>query len=73
MFVMRLTKPTLLDPITQILGAVGLLLTGVLNLVGTLLSGLGLGGVVNGILRGLRLDKILYSVTGIKLDSLRLK
>lgn len=47
------------QPLFQILAAVGLLLTGVLNLVGQLLNGLGLGGLVNGILGGLGIDKIL--------------
>lgn len=37
----------------------GLLLTGVLNLVGRLLNGLGLGGLVNGLLGGLGIDKLL--------------
>ncbi|PVF95420.1 cytochrome P450 [Serendipita vermifera] len=39
----------LAQPLTQIVGAVGLLLAGVLNLVGRLLSGLGLDGLLKGI------------------------
>ena len=37
------------QPLTQIVGGVGLLLAGVLNLVGKLLSGLGLDGLLKGI------------------------
>lgn len=47
------------EPLFQIIAAVGLLLTGVLGLVGKLLSGLGLGGIVNGLLGGLGIDKLL--------------
>ena len=47
------------QPLFQILAAVGLLLTGVLGLVGQLLSGLGLGGLVNGLFGGLGIDKLL--------------
>jgi len=56
------------QPLTQIVGGVGLLLTGVLNLVGNLLSGLGLDCLLKGILsatglssiyKGLGLDKYL--------------
>jgi len=47
------------DPLFQILSAVGLLLNGVLTLVGNLLGGLGLGGIVGGLLKGLQLDKLL--------------
>jgi len=47
------------DPLFQILSAVGLLLNGVLTLVGNLLNGLGLGGIVGGLLKGLQLDKLL--------------
>jgi hypothetical protein len=47
------------EPLFQILAAVGLLLTGVLNLVGRLLNGLGLGGLVNGLLGGLGINKLL--------------
>lgn len=52
----------LMEPLGQILAAVGLLLTGVLGLVGRLLSGLGLGGIVDGLLGGLGLNKILGSL-----------
>ncbi|KAI0093828.1 hypothetical protein BDY19DRAFT_919173 [Irpex rosettiformis] len=54
------------QPITQIVGGVGLLLAGVLNLLGNLLSGLGLDSLFRGILgatgltaiyKGLGLDK----------------
>jgi hypothetical protein len=47
------------EPLFQIIAAVGLLLTGVLNLVGKLLNGLGLGGLVNGLLGGLGINKLL--------------
>ncbi|KAH8915155.1 hypothetical protein BT69DRAFT_1216684 [Atractiella rhizophila] len=56
------------QPLTQIVGGIGLLLSGVLNLVANLLSGLGLDGLLRGILgatgltsilRGLGLDKWL--------------
>jgi len=56
------------QPLTQIVGGVGLLLTGVLNLLGNLLSGLGLDSLLKGILsatglsqiyKGLGLDKWL--------------
>jgi len=46
------------QPLTQIVGGVGLLLTGVLNLVGKLLSGLGLDGLLKGIVSATGLDKI---------------
>lgn len=49
----------LAEPLGQILAAVGLLLSGVLGLVGKLLSGLGLGGLVDGLLGGLGLKQIL--------------
>jgi len=58
------------QPITQIVGGVGLLLAGVLNLVNSLLSGLGLDGLLTGIMgatgltaiyKGLGLDKMLNS------------
>jgi hypothetical protein len=49
----------LTEPLFQIIAAVGLLLTGVLNLVGKLLNGLGLGGLVNGLLGGLGIKKLL--------------
>jgi hypothetical protein len=46
------------QPLTQIIGGVGLLLAGVLNLVGKLLSGLGLDGLLKGIVAATGLDKI---------------
>ncbi|KAJ7460188.1 hypothetical protein FB451DRAFT_1141292 [Mycena latifolia] len=46
------------QPLTQIVGGVGLLLAGVLNLVGRLLSSLGLGGLLKGIVAATGLDKI---------------
>ncbi|KAF7375631.1 Lea domain-containing protein [Mycena sanguinolenta] len=46
------------QPLTQIIGGVGLLLAGVLNLVGKLLQGLGLDGLLKGILGATGLDKI---------------
>ncbi|KAF7776509.1 hypothetical protein Agabi119p4_4902 [Agaricus bisporus var. burnettii] len=46
------------QPITQIVGGVGLLLTGVLNLLGNLLRGLGLDGLLKGIVGAIGLDKI---------------
>ncbi|KAJ7460159.1 hypothetical protein FB451DRAFT_1500399 [Mycena latifolia] len=46
------------QPLTQIIGGVGLLLTGVLNLVGRLLSGLGLDSLLKGIVGATGLDKI---------------
>ncbi|KAF6816390.1 lea domain protein [Colletotrichum sojae] len=49
----------LTEPLGQILAAVGLLLAGVLNLVGRLLSGLGLGGIVDGLLGTLGLNRLL--------------
>lgn len=49
------------QPLFQILAAVGLLLAGVLGLVGQLLNTLGLGGLVNGLLGGLGIDKLLGS------------
>jgi len=52
----------LTEPLGQILAAVGLLLSGVLGLVGRLLGALGLGGLVNGLLDGLGLNKILGSL-----------
>jgi hypothetical protein len=52
----------LMEPLGQILAAVGLLLTGVLGLVGRLLSGLGLGGLVDGLLGGLGIGRVLKSL-----------
>jgi hypothetical protein len=49
----------LAEPLGQILAAVGLLLSGVLGLVGRLLSGLGLGNIVDGLLGSLGINKIL--------------
>lgn len=49
----------LTEPLFQILAAVGLLLTGVLNLVGRLLNGLGLGKIVDGLLGTLGLNRLL--------------
>ncbi|KAF8157903.1 hypothetical protein B0H34DRAFT_434130, partial [Crassisporium funariophilum] len=46
------------QPLTQIVGGVGLLLAGVLNLVGNLLKGLGLDGLLRGIISATGLDKI---------------
>ncbi|KAH8823879.1 hypothetical protein DL96DRAFT_1670739 [Flagelloscypha sp. PMI_526] len=46
------------QPITQIIGAVGLLLAGVLNLLGNLLKGLGLDGLLKGLIGATGLDKI---------------
>ncbi|TFK36461.1 hypothetical protein BDQ12DRAFT_755722 [Crucibulum laeve] len=46
------------QPLTQIVGGVALLLTGVLNLVGKLLSGLGLDSLLKGIVSATGLDKI---------------
>ncbi|KAK2067642.1 hypothetical protein P8C59_001364 [Phyllachora maydis] len=47
------------EPLFQILAAVGLLLNGVLTLVGKLLSGLGLGGLLDGLLGSLGLNRVL--------------
>ncbi|KAJ7186193.1 hypothetical protein C8R46DRAFT_937866 [Mycena filopes] len=55
------------QPLTQIVGGVALLLTGVLNLVGKLLSGLGLDGLFKGIIAATGLDKIYK---GLGLDKL---
>ncbi|KAJ7580275.1 hypothetical protein C8J56DRAFT_795395 [Mycena floridula] len=52
------------QPLTQIVGGVGLLLAGVLNLVGRLLSGLGLDSLLKGIISATGLDKI-YSGLGL--------
>lgn len=49
----------LAEPLGQILAAVGLLLSGVLGLVGRLLSGLGLGGILDGLLGSLGIKGIL--------------
>ncbi|KAH6874996.1 hypothetical protein BKA70DRAFT_1394698 [Coprinopsis sp. MPI-PUGE-AT-0042] len=50
------------QPLTQIVGGVGLLLAGVLNLVGNLLSGLGLDGLLKGILAATGLKGICKSL-----------
>ncbi|KAK0482559.1 hypothetical protein IW261DRAFT_1396705 [Armillaria novae-zelandiae] len=50
------------QPLTQIVGGVGLLLAGVLNLVGRLLSGLGLDSLLKGIVAATGLDKIYNSL-----------
>jgi hypothetical protein len=47
------------EPLFQILAAVGLLLSGVLTLVSNLLSGLGLGGLLDGLLGTLGLNRVL--------------
>jgi hypothetical protein len=47
-----------IEPLTQIVGGVGLLLAGVLNLVSQLLKGLGLDGLLKGIYAATGLDKI---------------
>ncbi|KJK82299.1 hypothetical protein H634G_02493 [Metarhizium anisopliae BRIP 53293] len=47
------------EPLFQIIAAVGLLLNGVLSLVGRLLSGLGLGGLVDNLLGTLGLNRVL--------------
>lgn len=59
------------EPLFQILAAVGLLLSGVLGLVGRLLSGLGLGGLLDGLLGTLGINRVLEglgvgSITGDK-------
>jgi len=51
------------EPLFQILAAVGLLLSGVLNLVGRLLSGLGLGGLVDGLLGTLGINRVLGALS----------
>jgi len=50
------------QPLTQIVGGVGLLLAGVLNLVGKLLSGLGLDGLFTGLLGATGLKGIAKSL-----------
>jgi len=52
------------QPLTQIVGGVGLLLAGVLNLLGNLLKGLGLDSLLKGIVAATGLDKI-YSGLGL--------
>lgn len=61
----------LTEPLGQIIAAVGLLLNGVLELVGRLLNGLGLGGLVNNLLGGLGLTNVLKGLgIGSVVDSL---
>jgi hypothetical protein len=62
-YFVTLTRDTS-EPLTQIIGGVGLLLTGVLNLVGRLLSGLGLDSLLKGIVSATGLDK-MYKGLGI--------
>lgn len=50
------------EPLLQILGAVGLLVAGVLNLLANILNALGLGGALTQVIQGLRLDKLLASM-----------
>ncbi|KAI5892480.1 uncharacterized protein SCHCODRAFT_02748684 [Schizophyllum commune H4-8] len=50
------------QPLTQIVGGVAILLAGVLNLVGRLLSGLGLDSLFKGIVAATGLDKIYNSL-----------
>ena len=45
-------------PLTQIIGGVGLLLSGVLNLVSNILKPLGLDGLLKGLFAATGLDKI---------------
>ncbi|THU82515.1 hypothetical protein K435DRAFT_784590 [Dendrothele bispora CBS 962.96] len=52
------------QPLTQIVGGVMMLLAGVLNLLGNLLSGLGLDSLLKGIVAATGLDKI-YSGLGL--------
>ncbi|KAK6332275.1 hypothetical protein TWF696_002995 [Orbilia brochopaga] len=47
------------EPLLQILGAVGLLVAGVLNLLANILNALGLGGALTQVIQGLRIDKML--------------
>jgi hypothetical protein len=58
------------EPLLQILGAVGLLVAGVLNLLANILNALGLGGALTQVLQGLRITNLLetmgYSVGGSK-------
>jgi hypothetical protein len=58
------------EPLLQILGAVGLLVAGVLNLLANILNALGLGGALTQVLQGLRINNLLeamgYTVGGKK-------
>ncbi|KAK6981525.1 Lea domain-containing protein [Favolaschia claudopus] len=59
------------QPLTQIVGAVCLLVAGVLNLVGKLLSGLGLDGLLKGIITATGLDKVYNGIwEGLGLDKM---
>ena len=59
-----------IEPLLQILGAVGLLVAGVLNLLANILNGLGLGGALTQVLSGLKITNLLesmgYSIGGSK-------
>ncbi|KAF4572818.1 hypothetical protein EYR36_007328 [Pleurotus pulmonarius] len=50
------------QPLTQIVGGVGLLLAGVLNLLGKLLSGLGLDSLLKGIISATEVDRLMGSL-----------
>ncbi|KAF5393866.1 hypothetical protein D9757_000180 [Collybiopsis confluens] len=50
------------QPLTQIVAGVGMVLVGVLNLLGNLLSGLGLDSLLKGILGATGLDKIFIGL-----------
>ncbi|KII84271.1 hypothetical protein PLICRDRAFT_46129 [Plicaturopsis crispa FD-325 SS-3] len=50
------------QPLFQIISGIGLLLNGVLELLGNLLDGIGLGGLLRGVLSAVGLDKILKGV-----------
>ncbi|KAJ5327056.1 uncharacterized protein N7506_010158 [Penicillium brevicompactum] len=50
------------EPLFQIIAAVGLLLSGILGLVNKLLSGLGLGGILQGLLGSLGIDNLMSSL-----------
>jgi len=50
------------EPLLQILGAVGLLVAGVLNLLANILNALGLGGALTQVIQGLRIDKLLSTM-----------
>jgi len=59
------------NPLAEIIGAVGMLLSGVLGLVRNLLEGLGLGGLLDNLLGSLGLEKLLGNVTNVLGDSLK--
>ncbi|KAJ2891591.1 putative late embryogenesis abundant protein [Zalerion maritima] len=62
----------LTEPLFQIIAAVGLLLNAVLSIVGRLLQGLGLGGILQGLLGTLGIDKLLDGLgVGGLLDGLK--